>query len=304
MTARSARKGGKGGKPPLPFAAWAAVGAGALLVALLWVIFPPGKREPKEAAPAAASSPVQAPKVAPAPSPRPPVPPSPSPKGILLIIDDLGHNRKAAAPFLAFGHPLTLAFLPDRPRTRELAEEAYARGKSVLLHLPMEPRDYPRVDPGAGALLVGMPGEDVRARLEEALASVPHARGASNHEGSRATEDEPLMETLLTVLAEREMVFVDSLTSNRSVSRALSARTGTRRLGRDVFLDNDRSPRAIRRQAEELFGLAESRGWAVGIAHPYPETADALPALEAEAKRRGLRWLTLDEAVDRAHAGD
>jgi uncharacterized protein len=223
---------------------------------------------------------------------------------VLIIIDDLGHNRPAAAPFIAFDRPLALAFLPDRPRTRELAGEAHAAGKSVLLHLPMEPLSYPAVDPGSGCVLTSQTREETLAVLAADLSSVPFAEAVSNHEGSRATGDEPLMETVLGELRKRDMAFVDSLTSPRSVTARVARRLGVRRISRDVFLDNDRSPERIRARAGELFREAERRGWAVGIGHPYPETAQSLPWIRDEAARRGLVFLTLQEALSRADAGD
>jgi len=225
-------------------------------------------------------------------------------KGVLIIIDDLGHNRAAAAPFIGFDRPLALAILPGRPRTAELAEEAHAAGKSVLLHLPLEPVGYPAMNPGDGCLLTSMPRERALQVLRQDLDSVPHAEAVSSHEGSRATADEPLMETVLGELARRDLAFVDSLTSRGSVTRKVARRLGARRIARDVFLDNDRTPGRIRARADELFRLVESRGWAVGIGHPYPETADALPWLRDEARRRGLSFLTLREALSRADAGN
>jgi len=225
-------------------------------------------------------------------------------KGVLIIIDDLGHNRPAAAPFLAFDRPLGLAFLPGRPRSRELAEEAHAGGKSVFLHLPMEPVGYPAVDPGPGSLLTSMAPERAREVLADDLAQVPYAEAVNNHEGSRATADEALMGAVLGELHRRGLAFVDSLTSSASVTRKVARRLGARRLSRDIFLDNDRSPDRIRARGAELFRLAEARGWAVAIGHPYPETAEALPWLRAEAERRGIAFLTLKEVLSRADAGD
>jgi polysaccharide deacetylase 2 family uncharacterized protein YibQ len=222
--------------------------------------------------------------------------------GVLLIIDDLGHNRTAASPFLGFDRPLAMSFLPGRPLTRELAEEAHRRGKTVFLHLPMEPLAYPAIDPGEGCILTSQSAEQVERTLAADLEKVPHAEAVNNHEGSRATEDERLMETLMLALRGRDLAFVDSQTAPRSVTGKVADRLGLHRLERDVFLDNERSPAAIRARAQQLFGEAETRGWAVGIGHPYPETAAALEWMRAEADRRGIAFLTLQETIARADA--
>ena len=51
---------------------------------------------------------------------------------------------------------------------------------------------------------------------------------------------------------------------------------------RDVFLDNDQDVEKIRRQIRKLRRLAKSKGQAIGICHPYPETLEAL-RLESQA---------------------
>jgi len=43
--------------------------------------------------------------------------------------------------------------------------------------------------------------------LDEAFASVPYAQGISNHMGSKATEDERLMRTVLDYLKRKKGLF-------------------------------------------------------------------------------------------------
>ncbi len=86
----------------------------------------------------------------------------------------------------------------------------------MLLHLPMEPHGYPHPDPGPGALLAGMPPEELRQVLLADLATVPGAAGANNHMGSRLSEDEGALAVILAVLRERGLFFLDSYTSPRT----------------------------------------------------------------------------------------
>lgn len=246
----------------------------------------------------------------PAPVPmRPPPPvtvpaPRPEVRVISVIIDDIGHNEAAAAPFLEMDLPLALAFLPLRPHSRSLAEQAHRAEKTVLLHLPMEPRGYPEVDPGEGAVLRGQRDGEIRGILEKDLLSVPFAAGINNHMGSMATEDETTMASLLEAVRERGFFFVDSRTTPDSVGLETALRLGVPALTRDVFLDNEASAPAIDHQVDQLLDLAEKRGWALGIGHPYPETAQALHRLALRAKERGIRWVPIEELVAYAGAGN
>ncbi|UCF30309.1 MAG: divergent polysaccharide deacetylase family protein [bacterium] len=221
-------------------------------------------------------------------------------KAIVVIIDDMGHSRIAAEPFLDLEYPLTLSFLPHRPHSAELAEEAFRRGKTVLMHLPMEPKGYPDTDPGQGAILLSMENHEITRVLEEDLKVVPRAVGFNNHMGSKATEDRRVMSEILRLARDRGLIFIDSRTSPDSVGFALASAMDVPTAERSVFLDNIQTAEAIDEQADRLLDDAEERGWAIGIGHPYVETAAALGRLASEAEKRGILWISLEEGLDYA----
>ncbi len=216
---------------------------------------------------------------------------------VALIIDDMGHSRSAALPFLEMDVPLALSFLPGRPHSVQLAEEGFARGKSILLHLPMEPKGYPRINPGKGVVLISHDSGEIRRILREDLRSVPHAIGINNHMGSLATENERVMTDVLEFARDERLLFIDSRTSPRSVAYRIAKDLNVSSAERDIFLDNERDEDAIYARVTELLDLAEARGWAIGIGHPYPETARVLKRAAADAERRGILWVSLQEMV-------
>ena len=88
-------------------------------------------------------------------------------------------------------------------------------------------------------------------------------------------------------LRERgNLFFVDSRTTPASVALQVAREFGVPATRRDIFLDDDPDPRAIRRQFRRLVNLARLHGSAVGIGHPYPGTLEflesALPPLAAD----------------------
>jgi polysaccharide deacetylase 2 family uncharacterized protein YibQ len=234
------------------------------------------------------------PAAVPPPSPILPLPspPPPAPR-IALIVDDLGNRYASVRPLLDLDIPLTLAVFPKRPFSRTLAEEGHARGFEVMLHLPMEPWGYPEKNPGAGALLVDMNEADLKRTLLEDLQDIPQARGVNNHMGSRFTEQSLEMAEVMDILSKRGLFFVDSLTTPRSRGYQAAEEKGVPAYRRDVFLDVVQDKQAIRRQFRKLMRLAEKRGYAVGICHPYPETLALLNELYKESSRAGIRWVTV-----------
>lgn len=195
---------------------------------------------------------------------------------IAIVMDDLGREVKTARELLALEIPVTFSILPGTPKAAEVANMAHRARREVLVHIPMEPQGYPAIDPGADALFLAHSAEELRSRLRAFWRSVPHAVGGNNHMGSRFTEDAESMTGVLGFMRENALFFVDSRTSGRSVAHRLARESGVASVSRDVFLDNKQDVEAIRRQIRKLKRIARSRGQAVGICHPYPETLEAL----------------------------
>jgi hypothetical protein len=211
---------------------------------------------------------------------------------VSLVIDDLGNGLRDGRRVIALPAAVTLAILPHTTHARRLAEEAHARGKEIILHLPMEAAAGD--EPGPGRLEAAMPAREVAHTLAYDLETVPHAVGVNNHMGSRMTEAESAMRTLFASLRTRGgLFFLDSRTSARSRAAEVAAEAGVPYLARDVFLDHERTPAAIARALAELERLARRDGNAVAIGHPYPETLAALETWLPGAAARGIRLVPL-----------
>jgi len=232
-----------------------------------------------------------------------PVPSLPE-HAVAIIIDDLGHSRAAARPFLEMPYPVALSFLPGRPHTVELAKEARRNGKTLLLHLPMEPLGYPETDPGPGAILLSQDRARIQSIIEDDLASLPGIVGLNNHMGSKATADDRVMEAVLSLVGSKGLFFVDSRTTPRTVGPSKAREMGIPCACRDIFLDNVADPAAIDARMDELLDLALKRGWAIGIGHPHPLTAEAMSRLAAKAKERGVTWISLESMIAYADPGN
>lgn len=216
---------------------------------------------------------------------------------VAIIIDDLGRGAGQVRQLLKIGQPLTFAILPGEPHSGEVAGLAHAAGREVLLHLPMEPQGYPKINPGPDALLVAQSDAELRERLAGLLSRVPQAVGVNNHMGSRFTEDERGMATVMSLLGERHLFFVDSLTSSGSIGRSAAAGAGVAYLRRDVFLDNVAEVPAITRQLRQLAAQAARHGSAVGIGHPHPQTLQALKNEIPRLAAGGVTFVTISELL-------
>ncbi|HXW50464.1 MAG TPA: divergent polysaccharide deacetylase family protein [Candidatus Acidoferrales bacterium] len=215
---------------------------------------------------------------------------------VAIIIDDCGYNVKRCEQFLALPIPITLSILPMTPHAKQLAAEALAAGKSVMLHLPMEP-DAPTAHPGPGAIMTAMSDAQVQAQVEADIASVPDAPGANNHMGSKATSDPRVMRDVLLVFREHHLFFIDSMTSYYSVGEATAHGLGIPTAKRDVFLDDSHDLPYIQGQFAELQRVVLKQGTAIAIGHPFDTTAQALKAQIPKFEDAGITFVPAQTLV-------
>ena len=215
---------------------------------------------------------------------------------VAIIIDDLGYDPHLAGLFMDLDLDLTVSILPFAPFTSRIVEQARAMGREIMLHQPMEPKGYPEVDPGPGALFVSMSGDEIARILAGNLREVKGARGVNNHMGSLFTENRHMMGIVLRELKRRGLFFVDSRTTAGTVVLEEAGKIGLPAAERTVFLDNDQDREAIGAQIEHLLDIARTCGTAVGIGHPHLETLETLEDYKSELKRE-FRIVPVSELV-------
>nr|CRH07355.1 conserved exported protein of unknown function [Candidatus Magnetococcus massalia] len=205
---------------------------------------------------------------------------------IAMVIDDLGYNGPIGRAIVKLPADITLAVLPGGPYSRQLVNIGHRMGRELILHQPMEPKGFPRVDPGPGALLQGMSSKQVQRILNHNLDQFPEVVGVNNHMGSSVTENRGVMNAVMKVLVKRELYFIDSRTSAKSVAYRAASRYGVPRAKRSVFIDNRRTVSAVLKRLDELVAYAKRNGYGIGIGHPYGVTLKALrmwlPTLEEQ----------------------
>ena len=219
---------------------------------------------------------------------------------VAILIDDIGYRIDADLTALGLAGDYSYAILPHTPHGARFARAAQALARDSLLHLPME-AERGNAMLGPDALRRGMSANEIGETLAAALTSLPGIIGLNNHMGSRLTADVTAMEALAASVARhRGLFFVDSRTTPLTVAAPSMRARGIATLERDVFLDNVRRPRAIRRQLAALVARAKRHGRALGIAHPYRETIAVLRAWQPSADE--VRLVPVSKLFDTAPA--
>lgn len=216
---------------------------------------------------------------------------------VSIIIDDLGYDRKMAKKFIDLDPSLTFSILPLSPHTRDIALAAQASGSETMLHLPMEPMEYPKVDPGPGALLTEMNPDQLIRQLKKDLDLLPGIKGVNNHMGSRMTQVSSQMRQIFSILKNRDLYFVDSRSTAETVARSSARLFKLPFAERDVFIDHYQKPEFIRKQLKELVKIARKEGKAIGIAHPYGTTYEILRQELPELKKQ-IHLVPVSRVID------
>lgn len=221
---------------------------------------------------------------------------TPTPK-VTIIIDDIGNNEARGLRTVNLLGPVTLAILPDRPYSKELAVKAHHQGKELLLHAPMENlRDMPL---GQGALTSTMDASKFQRQLVRNIEAIPHLMGINNHMGSLLTTKHLQMNWTMRILKEKNLLFVDSKTNPKSVAKDVAIMYEVPTVSRDIFLDHVRTTAFINKQYEKCLTIAKKQGNCLMIGHPYPETLNYLERVLPELEDRGFQQLPLSALIEK-----
>ena len=221
---------------------------------------------------------------------------------IAVVIDDVGLDRRRSRRALALPAPVTIALMAYADDAREQAALARRGGHELLVHLPMEPENGDE-NPGPNALLSGLSTAEFARRLEWNLTQFAGYVGVNNHMGSKITSDPAALAPIMAALKQRGLMFLDSRTTSETQGLAVARRFGVPAVERNVFIDHDVSPIAVRTALVQAEDVAQRHGFAIAIGHPKDVTLDALEEWLPDVKKRGFAVVPLT-AIMRHVAGE
>ncbi len=213
-----------------------------------------------------------------------------------IIIDDLGYDWRGIGKILNINRPLTMAVLPYPPHAVSQAKRAKAKGHELILHQPLEPMN-PEVDPGDGAILESMSEEEIKETLIKNLESLPPMVGINHHMGSKGSADPRIMATIMEVLKERGLYYVDSSTSHKSAGASTAREYGVPTGTNYLFLDNIDDKEEIVKMLDGLAKIALRRGRLITIGHVKTNTALAIEEMIPRLEEMGIKLVYASQIV-------
>ena len=214
---------------------------------------------------------------------------------IAIVIDDVGNNGAAPRVIEELGFPVTASVLPHLQFSAQDAGELDRGNVQVILHLPLEPLNEKTME--KSTILTSMDDATIRQILDSALADLGCAKGISNHQGSKATEDARTMSIIFSELKKKNLYYLDSFVTPKSICRQGAVAAGIRFAQRDVFLDNESDPARIRAQLARLMRKARLQGSAIGIGHDRKNTLEVLKEDMPKMAQEGYTFVFLSDLV-------
>ena len=191
---------------------------------------------------------------------------------LVIIIDDVA-TFEHASMIKSLGLKITPSIFPatkTHPDTPNIARTF----EFYMIHLPMQAKHFD--SPEIGTLTINESFESMHEKIKKIRKDFPRAKYTNNHTGSRFTSDFDAMDKAYRALIEQGFVFVDSKTIAQTAVARAAKKHNQPYISRDIFLDDDPSASAVRRELVAAVNLAKKRGYAIAIGHPKKNTISVI----------------------------
>ncbi len=185
----------------------------------------------------------------------------PAPR-LALVLFGFGDDLDGAVRVFGMPVPFAVALAPDTKTSGAMFRAAHEQGREVVLHIPLEPVNYPQLNPGPGTLLVTMKPDRATGTMRRWLDRSGAVVGVANHMGSLATQDMTLMGAVYRELKRRHLPFIHVRPAAGSVCRPLAAEMGVIYDEPDAVLDAEaraKTTKALDQRWSEILEQARER---------------------------------------------
>jgi polysaccharide deacetylase 2 family uncharacterized protein YibQ len=194
---------------------------------------------------------------------------------------------------------VTLAFSPQGNSIDRWMQAARRKGHEIVMQVPLEPYDFPNVDPGKNTLTTEASVQENIEKLHWALSRTTNYTGIMNFMGARFSADAEAMQPMFADLGKRGLLYLDDGSSARSVAPELALKNGVPFAAADATLDANRERGEIMKKLDELERTARAKGFAIGTGSAFGETVEAVSAWVSEARKRGIEIVPISAlAID------
>jgi polysaccharide deacetylase 2 family uncharacterized protein YibQ len=217
---------------------------------------------------------------------------------LALLLYGLGDDAARARRIVEMSLPFAVAIPPAQPWSSSAFRDAHEHGREVVLHLPLEPINYPQVTPGPGAILVTMSSSKISGLVQRYVDQGRPVVAVSNLLGSLATQDQTVMTAVLKVLKQRRIPFLHMDAVAGSVARSIASDVGAAYEEPDIVLDLEaRHEASLDRRWRDALDLSRRRGQAIVCIRATDTVLQWLPRALSKERLHGVEIVPITSLV-------
>jgi polysaccharide deacetylase 2 family uncharacterized protein YibQ len=215
-----------------------------------------------------------------------------------LVVTGGGLSKEQTDRAIADMPPaVAIAFSPYADNLTEQLNAARKVGHETLALIPMEPFSYPKDDPGPLALLTRSSLQKNEENLATVMRLLRQVDGAMNFMGSAFLNNQNVLSPVFAALREKKMYFVEDSSSMPTAVETVARQETIKRLPALFHIDDITTENDIRSALVRLEKEAREKGFAIGIANPYPLTYNMIKAWSDTLDSRGYKIVPLKDII-------
>jgi polysaccharide deacetylase 2 family uncharacterized protein YibQ len=216
------------------------------------------------------------------------------PPRVAILVTGLGLPDAAAGDVLkGLPAPISVAYGAYGRNLQESVSRARDDGHEVLLQIPLEPNNYPTVDPGPHTLLTTLPPQENMKRLQWLMSRYTGYVGVTNHMGDKFEATSDSLTPMLEELKRRGLLYVDDGSVKDSTVSQVAGAIGLDYSVASMQID----PGNLAKQLAQLEATAKERGSAIGVVKASPATVKQLSDWAAKLEAKGFVLVPVSAAV-------
>ena len=197
---------------------------------------------------------------------------------VSVIITGLGMGQMTSEAAIALPESFTLSFSAYARDAALMVGDARAAGHEVLIDLPVQSRQYTTVDPGPYGLTDYVTPQENTARLHWVLSRFAGFVGLLLPQDA---SDAEVIRKPLGEATERGLMLLDFTGAEATKAEAPQLKI-------DQVVDESLTKNALDDKLATLEATAKTKGYAIGVAKPYPITLQQLTEWQKTLEQKGI----------------
>ena len=223
---------------------------------------------------------------------------------VAIVIGGLGLSQTGTQTAIGKLPPeITLGFAPQGNSLGRWMQAARREGHEIVMQVPLEPFDFPNVNPGRNTLTVAASSDENLKNLRWTLSRTTNYTAVMNYMGARFSTSPEAMGAMMAELGKRGIGYVDDGSSARSLAPELALKNGVPFAAGDAIIDGVQDRGAILNKLDELERIARAKGIAIGTGSAFDVTVDAVTSWASEARKRGIEIVPISAVASDPERG-